>query len=98
MNSNIIEILTPIVEDRKREIGLAPRVDDLNNKVIGILDNNWETGYVSFLDRVEKLLSERYKSSRIIRRTKLEKTAGAPADLIDELSSSCQAVINGLGA
>lgn len=97
MTGKIIDMLVPTAEIRKKEEGLAPRVNDLDNKVIGILDNNWDS-YLPFVERVEELLSERYKSSRIIRRTKLEKVLGAPADLIDELATSCQVIINGLCA
>ncbi len=97
MTGKIIEMLVPIMETRKKEKGLAPRVDDLDNKVIGIMDNTWEP-YVPFLDRVQELLLQRYKSSRVIRRTKLDKGGGAPADLFEEIATSCQVVINGLGA
>jgi hypothetical protein len=95
--SEMIEILVPVAESKKELKSSVTRVKDLDNLVIGMMDNKWKP-FVPFLDRVEELLSERYKSSRVIRRAKPHSTSGAPADLIDELATSCQVIINGLGA
>ncbi|MFC2025448.1 hypothetical protein ACFLTG_03460 [Chloroflexota bacterium] len=97
MTGKIIEILVPTVETTKSEKGFAARVNDLDNKVIGILDNNFLT-YFPFVERVKELLSEQYESSSIMRRTKSDRISKAPADLIDELASSCQVIINGVGS
>ncbi len=97
MTGKIIEMLVPTVEARKGQGGLAPRVNDLDNKVIGFTDNRWET-YIPFLKRIEELLSERYRSSRIVRKTKMTKSDRAPVNMIDELATSCQVIINGLCA
>ncbi len=92
----MIEMLVPTVEGRKEKKFSLSLINDLDNKVMGIQNNGWPTFNI-FLKRTEELLSERYKSLRFVRRTKTNRTLPIPIDMFDDLASSCQVVINGLG-
>lgn len=92
-----IEILVPTGESVIKDKGISLRVDNLNGKVIGFLDNSWNC-YVSFLDRIQELLQQQYQPKAIIRKTKLDRGLAASRELLDELAASCQVVINGLCA
>ncbi len=96
MTDNIVEMLVPTVETRKKQKGPAPSIKDLSGKTIGIMDNCWPT-YTVLLKKIEELLLARFASSMIVRKTKVTKSMPAPADLIEELAK-CDIVINGLCA
>lgn len=96
MAGKFIEMLVPTAEPRTKPKGLAPRLDSLDGKTIGILDNRWNT-YVVFLNRLEQRLRSQFPTATPIRKTKMTKSVGATAEMIDEMATGCQGVINGLG-
>ena len=97
MTGKTIEMRVPTTETTKKDKGLVPRVDDLDHKVICVMDNQFQS-YFPFADRLKELFSERYKSSTIIRDTKYEKGFGLPAEQFEELATKCQVIIEGLGS
>ena len=97
MAKNTIAMRIPIVESTKRDKGIVPRLSDLDNKVIAVMDNQF-VNYVPFADRLKELLSERYKTATVIRGTKYEKGLGLPKEQFEELASKCDAVIEALGS
>jgi hypothetical protein len=74
-----------------------PGVDTLEGKVIGIIDNGQSNSTTMFRE-LAKLLEERCRPADVIFRTKPSHMQRAPAALIDEIVSRCDAVITGLGA
>jgi hypothetical protein len=86
-------LLDPTAERSPSGRPLAARLDDLDGKVIALLDISKPRGDV-FLDRVEVLLRERGADVR--RYAKPTFTKPAPADLRHELSVACHGVIEAL--
>jgi hypothetical protein len=74
---------------------LAPRLDELNGKVMGIL-NIGKNGSDVFLEQVEKLMVERFQLAGVVRETKPTFTRPAPQDFITQLADRCDFVIEGL--
>lgn len=72
----------------------APRLDGLSGKTVALLDISKPGGSV-FLDRVEQLLTERYRVGSVIRAMKPTFAKPAPADVIDKIRGA-DAVIEAL--
>ncbi|MFC1917885.1 hypothetical protein ACFLXH_04455 [Chloroflexota bacterium] len=90
----MIEVLNPVASAAKLEFKNAPRMDNLEGKIIGFLDNS-KPNFDLFLDRVEGLLGERVKLAKIVRENKALPGIPCPADKIARLIE-CNAVINGM--
>ena len=88
-------LLDPIAPNNASEKFLAPRLDDLNGKVMGLLDIS-KNGSDIFLDRVEELMREHFDLVDIVRVTKPTFGRPAPQDLITELADQCDFVVEGL--
>ena len=54
-----VGILIPVAKPKIKEISLSPRVNDLNNKILGFLWNGKPNGDI-LLHRIEEQLSKRY--------------------------------------
>lgn len=98
--ANYILVLDPTAKASVPEQEMAPRVADLNGKIIGFLENNKPNADI-FLKRVEELLSQRFKLAGTMYRRKqrgpTSTTSGASEELIKELVEKCDAVVNGIG-
>lgn len=90
-----ITLLDPIAPNNPSEKYLAPRLDDLNGKVMGLL-NISKNGSDIFLDRVEELMRENFDLADVVRVTKPTFARPAPQDLITELADRCDFVVEGL--
>ena len=62
----------------------APRLDSLEGKTLALLDIS-KPGGSHFLDRLEQLLKERYRVSKIVREIKPTYTKPAPGALLEKL-------------
>ena len=95
-----IFVYDPTAKANVPEQEMAPRVGDLNGKVLGLLDNS-KPNFDLFLDRVQEQLSKRYKLAGIIRKRKATHSEspgrGAAESTIEELVSKADVVINGMG-
>lgn len=79
------------------ETDSAPRIATVVGKNIGILDDGApNSGHL--MDRVGDLLVEQYGAARILTRRKDNFSRPAPAGMIEELGSSVDAVVVGVGA
>ena len=99
MRSMIIKVLNPTARPLSVEFEIAPRVDDLNGKVIGLLDNG-KPNFDILLDRIEKLLCKRFKIADVVRVGKggqVGAGAALPLDQMERLVTKCDAVVNGMG-
>lgn len=76
---------------------LAPVLEGLEGKVLGILDNGQANSSPMF-GELARLLEQELGVAEVIVRKKPTHMQGAPAATIEELVSRCDAVITGLGA
>ncbi len=91
------EILDPVGFTEKAPKPLAPRLESLRGKTVGLLDIGFPNGNL-FLDRVEELLRERYGVVRVIRRAKPSPARPARKEVREELVSCCNAIIEALSS
>lgn len=87
-------LVNPFDERPQVQGEIAPRLDTLAGKTIGLLDISKPGGSL-FLDYLERLLKERFAVGRVVRKTKPTFTKPAPENLIRELAE-CHAVIEAL--
>ena len=89
-------LINPMDETIRVKGTPARCLDSLAGKTIGLLDISKPGGSV-FLDRLERLLRERYAVAHVVRATKPTFTKPAPDEVIDQLlRAGTQAVIEGL--
>lgn len=86
-------LLDPTAELQPVERQLLPRLSSLVNKTIGLLDISKPRGR-EFLDEVERQLLE--MGATVKRYSKPTFTRVAPAQLNQQISAECDAVIEGL--
>lgn len=96
MPEGTILVLDPTAKANVPEIEMAPRVDTLEGKVVGFLDNGKPNANL-LLERIEELLSTRFQFKEVVRRRKPDAASGASHFLIEELAEKCDLVINGVG-
>ncbi|HLW54228.1 MAG TPA: hypothetical protein VKW06_15435 [Candidatus Angelobacter sp.] len=87
-------LIHPGNESKPRAAAPPPRLASLAGKKIGLLDISKPGGSL-FLDRLEKILRERYGVAEIVRARKPTFSKNAPPEVIEQLRSM-DAVIEGL--
>jgi hypothetical protein len=87
-------LINPFDETERVPAKLAPRLDSLNGKTVGLLDIS-KPGGSFFLDHLERLLKEQFNVAQVIRKMKPTFTRPAPDNVIEELSN-CDAVVEAL--
>lgn len=87
-------LVNPFDETTRTQAAMAPRLDSLAGKTVGLLDISKPGGSI-FLDHLEHLLKERFAVKAVVRKMKPTFTKPAPEALIQELAN-CDAVIEGL--
>jgi hypothetical protein len=90
-----IEILDPTWSEDTRPATLAPRPATLRGGVVALLSNG-KAGVDPFFDHVERIIRERWQVAEVVRRSKPNYSAPAPAELITELVG-WDAVLTGVG-
>ena len=95
MSITNITLLDPTSQGETAEKYLAPRLAELDGKVMGILDIT-KKGSDIFLDRVEELLCERFEISDVVRIKKPTFARPAPTELLVDLAEHVDFVIEGL--
>ena len=81
----MLTLVNPLDERSRDRQPPAPRLDSLEGKTLALLDISKPRGK-EFLDRLEQLLRERYRVSRIVRETKPTFTKPAPEALLERLT------------
>lgn len=71
---------------------IAPRLDTLDGKVIGLLSNN-KPNSVMMLGMVGDLIREKYAVKEIIEANKGTHRVPATPEMIDDLAGRCDAII-----
>ena len=64
-----IVVLNPVAAALPADVKLAPRPQDLNGKVLGLL-NNSKFNAEALLDQIAALLADRYEFANVIKRSK----------------------------
>lgn len=90
-----MELLSPVAEQSRSGLTLAPRMLDLRGKTIGFVDNGWWCLDVLYRD-FDMQLREVYGVTRTIRKHKATSHATSPANF-EELAKECHGIICGLG-
>ena len=89
-------LVSPLDENVSAPRNAAPRLDTLAGRVVGLLDISKPGGSI-FLDRLERLLKERYGVARVVRETKPTFTKPAPPEVLERLvAARVDAVIEAL--
>lgn len=91
-----IVLLDPTAGPKVSEEQIAPRVNDLNGKVICFLNNGKPNADI-LLSRIEEVLSKQFKFSQVIRQNKGSVSRPVPEALIEELAGKCDVVVNAIG-
>lgn len=91
-----ITVLDPSARARVSDKEISSRPTELNGKVIGFLDNS-KANVDVLMDRIEEALRRRYSFKGVLRRRKANAGGAAPKAILEELSQSCNLVINGVG-
>ena len=97
MEERKMKILDPTVENPPGDGALAPRLNSFDGKVIGFLDNKFH-GADKTLMRAEEILKSRYNLAGTVVRHKSYLGEPAADEIMDEMLSSCDAVITAIGA
>ena len=90
-----IRILDPTAEDVPEELGLSPKLPDLEGKVVGILENR-KYHADSFLRELQEVLVREYGAHRVVYATKFTYSRPCAEDTIDSLSEECDVVVHGI--
>ena len=91
-----IVVLEPVGEVEIVEVGLAPHLDSLDNKVIGILDDGFGCTVPHTFARLEELIKEKYPGTTVKHWVKPQLSQPSPVSLLDEIKESCDGIIVGV--
>jgi hypothetical protein len=91
-----LTVLDPTSEPMPQVAEMAPAVDRLAGKRVGLLNNGKRNGD-RILDEVLKILSAEGQPAEVIRRMKDNVSKPAAPDIIEELAASCDYVITAIG-
>lgn len=90
-----IRILDPTAEDVPEELGLCPRVPDLQGKVVGLLENR-KYHADSFLQELKDVLVHEYGAKKVVYATKFTYSAACAEETLDTLVTECDVVVHGI--
>ena len=91
-----LKILDPTVEPLPDSTILAPRPEDLNGKVVGLLSNS-KRNADKLLEAVYSLLQDTYDFKDMVYLDKGDSSRPAPKHIMDDLLAKCDLVITATG-
>jgi len=94
--TGFLDLLDPTADVETTNYPLAKRVDSLDGKVFGLLDNG-KSNFNNLLSDFEEIIKEKFPSSTVIRRRKPTVAAAVPPDTMKELLEKCDVIVTGLG-
>ena len=96
MVTKTIAVLDPTAKPRAKEISTPPRLQDINDKVVGFLWNTKPNGDILLL-RIKEQLSQRFRLAGTSWQQKAITAGPAEAAIIEELANTADVVINAIG-
>ena len=90
------KLLDPTVLALPDNTFLAPRPEDLNGKVVGLLSNH-KRNSDKLLDAVYSLLQDTYEFRGVVSLDKGDASRPAPTHIMDELLEKCDLIITATG-
>jgi hypothetical protein len=89
-------LINPQNEAEVAESSLAPRLSGLQGKRVGLLDNS-KSKAGKMLDAVAAILHAQYGFTDVLRRRKPSASKPADPEMINDLASTCDLVVAGVG-
>ena len=91
-----LRVLDPTSEPEPEKAAMVSRLDTLDGKVLGVLDNS-KPNADKVLDLVAKILENKCNLAGIIRKRKPTPSRGVPQEILEELVNNSDFVITGVG-
>jgi hypothetical protein len=91
-----VRVLDPSGYVQTKALRLAPRLESLHGKTVGLLDDGLPNAN-TMLDRIAQLLQETHGVASVVNRRKPNLSAPAPKALFEELKAQVDFVVVGLG-
>ena len=99
MAVNMIQVINPTAPAVSVSSEVASPVNDLNGKVLGLMDNS-KPNFDIFLARIEERLIQRFRFTDIMRGQKSKAGGGAAipfsASRMEEFTAKCDVMVNGM--
>lgn len=89
------DLLDPTAPSTAQNVVLAPRPEDLRGKRLGLVENS-KANAAGLLEAVAEILDEDLQPAEIVRR-KVPTSFPAPEEVLDQLASDCDVVIEAVG-
>jgi hypothetical protein len=93
ITTEAITVLHPAAEDVAEIRCLAPRLPSLQGMTVGLIDNHKRNADV-YLDALGRLLQDRYGVSQLVTYRKISQSMPTPDAVLDQLASTCDAIIH----
>ncbi len=90
-----IQILDPTAEDVPEELGVSPKLPDLDGKVVGLLENR-KYHADSFLQELQEVLLEEYGAKKAVYATKFSYSAPCAQETLESLSAECDVIVHAI--
>ena len=93
ITTDTITVLHPAAEDVAEILCLAPRLPSLQGMTVGLIDNHKRNANV-YLEALGHLLQHRYGVSQVVTYRKISQSMPTPDAVLDQLASTCDAIIH----
>lgn len=94
--SERLVILDPTAGPQPSRLALAPRLDSLERKVVGLIDNT-KLNSDRFIFHLQDVLRREHPSLEFVVRRKAGASSVASTDILDDLVARCDAVVAAVG-
>jgi hypothetical protein len=86
-------VVHPAAEDVREPSRLAPRLATLQGTTLGLIDNHKRHADV-YLEELGRLLQAHYGVARVVTYRKISQSLPTPAEVLDHLARTCDALIH----
>jgi hypothetical protein len=93
VTTDVITVLHPAAEDVAASYRLAPRLSSLQGTTVGLIDNHKRNANV-YLEALGRLLEDQYGVARVVTYRKISQSLPTPDEVLDQLASTCDAIIH----
>ena len=89
-------VYNPTSGPAAEKMGMAPRIENLQNGILGVIDNG-KTNSDTVLNRIVSILAERYALKEIVTIKKHSVSHAVKDDAAQMLAQKCNFVLAGIG-